>query len=301
MRARVETLLGADCSRHVGVDVPLALRAPAAPRGAGHRPLARLRHLRLVRPADGRQAGAEGAADRRQLRPAARGALAHQPARRTGWRARRRSTASAGWNRRDEQIAKIYALLPAARSRRATRSTSTTCCSRPSSSSRQSEHVRAKYAGQFRFVMVDEYQDTNRPQYLLIRRLAEVHRNLCVVGDPGSVDLQVARRRPAEHPRLRAGLPRGHDRQARAQLPLDADHPRRRVGGHQPEPQPQGEAPLDRPRGRRPHRLLPRRRRARGGRLHHAHGARRAGRRRRRPRSRCCTAPTRSRARLKTR
>src|SRR6202008_162123 len=44
--------------------------------------------------------------------------------------------------------------------------------------------VRAKYAGQFRFVMVDEYQDTNRPKYLLIRRLAETHRNLCVVGDP---------------------------------------------------------------------------------------------------------------------
>src|SRR4029077_15381907 len=48
----------------------------------------------------------------------------------------------------------------------------------------RSEAVRTKYSEQFRFVMVDEYQDTNRPQYLLIRRLAEIHRNLCVVGDP---------------------------------------------------------------------------------------------------------------------
>src|ERR671910_1878171 len=47
-----------------------------------------------------------------------------------------------------------------------------------------SEQTRDFYARKFRYVMVDEYQDTNRPQYLLIRRLAAAHRNLAVVGDP---------------------------------------------------------------------------------------------------------------------
>jgi len=44
--------------------------------------------------------------------------------------------------------------------------------------------VRERYARRFRFVMVDEYQDTNRPQYLLVKQLAGGHRNLAVVGDP---------------------------------------------------------------------------------------------------------------------
>jgi DNA helicase-2/ATP-dependent DNA helicase PcrA len=46
------------------------------------------------------------------------------------------------------------------------------------------ERVRETYARKFRYILVDEYQDTNRPQYILIRHLASVHRNLCVVGDP---------------------------------------------------------------------------------------------------------------------
>ena len=48
----------------------------------------------------------------------------------------------------------------------------------------ESEDTRAHYTRRFRQVMIDEYQDTNRPQYLLVRHLAGEHRNLCVVGDP---------------------------------------------------------------------------------------------------------------------
>ncbi|HHW98076.1 MAG TPA: UvrD-helicase domain-containing protein, partial [Firmicutes bacterium] len=43
--------------------------------------------------------------------------------------------------------------------------------------------VRAGYQEQFKHVLVDEYQDTNRAQYELVRILAAGHRNLMVVGD----------------------------------------------------------------------------------------------------------------------
>ena len=45
------------------------------------------------------------------------------------------------------------------------------------------EETLLKYQKRFRYVMVDEYQDTNMLQYRLIRLLAENHRNICVVGD----------------------------------------------------------------------------------------------------------------------
>lgn len=40
-----------------------------------------------------------------------------------------------------------------------------------------------KYQGRFDHLLVDEYQDTNGVQYQILKRLAAVHRNICVVGD----------------------------------------------------------------------------------------------------------------------
>jgi DNA helicase-2/ATP-dependent DNA helicase PcrA len=44
--------------------------------------------------------------------------------------------------------------------------------------------VLACYQGRFRYILIDEYQDTNYVQYVLVNLLAAGHKNLCVVGDP---------------------------------------------------------------------------------------------------------------------
>lgn len=43
--------------------------------------------------------------------------------------------------------------------------------------------ILKKYQSSFRYVLVDEYQDTNFAQYVIIKKLASEHRNICVVGD----------------------------------------------------------------------------------------------------------------------
>jgi DNA helicase II / ATP-dependent DNA helicase PcrA len=48
---------------------------------------------------------------------------------------------------------------------------------------REAPPVLAKYQERFRYILVDEYQDTNHAQYVLVNMLASKYRNLCVVGD----------------------------------------------------------------------------------------------------------------------
>ena len=43
--------------------------------------------------------------------------------------------------------------------------------------------VLAKYQDRFRYILVDEYQDTNHSQYIIVRALADRFQNICVVGD----------------------------------------------------------------------------------------------------------------------
>src|SRR6187549_765904 len=87
------------------------------------------------------------------------------------------------WNLRDEQIAKVYEhYLRALKDSNALDFDDLLL--KTVELFESSEQVRHHYAQKFRYVMVDEYQDTNRPQYLLIKRLSEQYRNLAVVGDP---------------------------------------------------------------------------------------------------------------------
>ncbi len=48
----------------------------------------------------------------------------------------------------------------------------------------ENQAVLKYYQNKFRYILVDEYQDTNHAQYVLVNLLAGEHRNLCVVGDP---------------------------------------------------------------------------------------------------------------------
>jgi DNA helicase-2/ATP-dependent DNA helicase PcrA len=182
MRSRVEALLGSDCSR-MWVSTFHALCARLLRREAPAIDLTRdfviydsSDQLTVVK-----QALKELHVEESFIQP--RAALSRISHAKNKMETPEAMAAAAEWNRRDEQLAKVYSLYLATL-KESNALDFDDLLLKTVELFERSERVRAKYAGQFRFVMVDEYQDTNRPQYLLIRRLAEVHRNLCVVGDP---------------------------------------------------------------------------------------------------------------------
>ena len=90
-------------------------------------------------------------------------------------------------------------------------------------------------AERFDHVLVDEFQDTNSVQYRLVRLLVAADRQHHRRRRRGPVDLPLARRRHAQHPRLRARPPGRARGQAGAELPLDRQHPARRQRDHREE------------------------------------------------------------------
>lgn len=48
---------------------------------------------------------------------------------------------------------------------------------------RDNEEILKKYQEKFKYILVDEYQDTNFAQYLIVKKLSQTHGNVCVVGD----------------------------------------------------------------------------------------------------------------------
>ena len=48
---------------------------------------------------------------------------------------------------------------------------------------KENPDILEKYSNRYKYICVDEYQDTNHVQYLLIKLLASIHRNVCVIGD----------------------------------------------------------------------------------------------------------------------
>jgi DNA helicase-2/ATP-dependent DNA helicase PcrA len=181
MRTRVETLLDMDC-RQMWISTFHALCARLLRREAPHIGLSRdfviydsADQLTVIKQAL-RQIGVEDSA----LAP--RMALARISHAKNQMKGPETFTANK-WNPRDEQIGKLFEIY--VRTLKAANALDfDDLLLKAVELFETADHVREKYSGKFQYLMVDEYQDTNRPQYVLVQRLASKHRNLCVVGDP---------------------------------------------------------------------------------------------------------------------
>jgi DNA helicase-2/ATP-dependent DNA helicase PcrA len=181
MRTRVEALLRADC-RRMWISTFHALCARLLRREAPHIGLSRdfviydsTDQLSVVK-----QALRELSLDDSTLQPrVALSRISHAKNQMKG----PETFASSSWNPRDEYLAKIYGLY-IKRLQDANALDFDDLLLKTVELFEKAESVRGRYSEKFRYVMVDEYQDTNRPQYILVQQLAGRHRNLCVVGDP---------------------------------------------------------------------------------------------------------------------
>ena len=181
MRTRVKTLLGVDC-RQMWISTFHALCARLLRREAPHVGLSRnfviydsTDQLTVIKQAL-RQLGVDDAAVQPRL------VLSRISHAKNRMETPEVFTANS-WNPRDDQIGTLYVMYLKALTE-ANALDFDDLLLKTVELFEKSEQVRDKYSGKFRFLMVDEFQDTNRPQYLLIQRLASRHRNLCVVGDP---------------------------------------------------------------------------------------------------------------------
>jgi DNA helicase-2/ATP-dependent DNA helicase PcrA len=181
MRTRVETLLRVDC-RGMWISTFHALCARLLRREAPHIGLSRdfviydSTDQLTVKKQALRQIGADESAVQPRL---ALSRISHAKNRMEGPAV---FTANS-WHPRDAQIGKLYELYVKTL-RDANALDFDDLLLKTVELFEKADSVRERYSRKFVHVMVDEYQDTNRPQYLLIQRLAAQHRNLCVVGDP---------------------------------------------------------------------------------------------------------------------
>ena len=181
MRERVTRLVGEDC-RHIWLSTFHALSARLLRREAPALGLARdfviydsSDQISVVR-----QAIKALGYDDKQLQPRAALSRISQAKNKMETPADLRA---AGWSLRDQQIGKVFERYERALADAGALDFDDLLL-RTVELFEKHPHIRDQYARRFKHVLVDEYQDTNRAQYLLIRFVSEVHRNLCVVGDP---------------------------------------------------------------------------------------------------------------------